>query len=621
MKICKLLLAPLRKYRDDTRGTISIEFLLSFPMLIWAFVATLIFTDAYRAQSQAQIAALHVADLISRNTEVVTNDYLEGLNDVFDFLNAQPHDTRLRISSVMWDAEDETPVVIWSYGTRNMASLHELGTLAPANFGDESGSDPEEDEDPPVFGFSNKKMQLPVANLAERIPPAFPGEALILVEAFTLWRTPMISWMGFDYLNNIRMTPIAVSRPRFSPFIRYEHDDDVFPDDGPEYLPPAGEVPPPEENTPEPETTTVTIVDTDFSSGDTTNWSVESGAVTHSDSSSFLGPFGQETWQSPITYQVNLGQTSRKALIEFDLFVIDSWDGYGVDWAHPEGEFITIQVNGTSIALDSFLEFLPPLMRNDRITVASRAEGKFTTTMEMIASGSNLYGGGWHDQVWRVRIEVENPATQFTLGFAARLNEDLWNESFGIRSFRITAEHGNHGPDHFVPNAAERLGEDPLTQFTSYSGCPDVRIPAMNLTMRSSDMWEPLRMWRRAGGTNWVGHCGISGADRYIRASPTMVLHYTNDTSNVDGNRLRVCTQDFNSGLSCDATLLIRDPYGQWYFNDDISAGTWSLLFGWRDRNYNARIDLGHAVSGEYHIWMGNHQSGVCSTDLRFELY
>lgn len=624
MKICDMLLSPFRKYRDDTRGTISIEFLLAFPMLIWAFVATLIFTDAYRARSQAQIAALHVADLVSRNTQVVTNDYLEGMNDVFDFLNSQPHDTRLRISSIMWDPDAEMPVVIWSYGTRNLASLLELGIHAPVNFGSEDGNDPDKEAEKPAFGFDNPILQLPVADLADRIPPAFPGEALILVEAFTLWRSPIISWMGFDYLDNIRLTPIAVTRPRFSPFIRYEHDNDVFPEDGPEYLPPAGEVDPPvqePEEPEEPETTTVTIVDTDFTDGDTANWSTDSVSVTHTDISSFLGPFGRETWANPVTYQVNLGETSQSALIEFDLFIIDSWDGYNPDWSYPEGEFLTIRVNGTSIALEAFDVDLPPMMANDRRTVSSRAEGRFTTTMELISSGRNLYGAGWADQVWRVRIEVENPATQFTLGFAARLNEDIWNEAFGLRSFRITAERGAQGAAHFVPNASALLGSNFFTRFSDYSGCPDTRIPSATLTLRNSDIGAggPTRMLRVAGGVSWARNCGINVADRYNRATPTKIVRYTNDTSNVSGNRLRIRTQDGNRGNSCDASLLIRDPYGDWYYDDAISTGL--LLRSTLTSNLNASINLGHARTGEYHIFMGNYSSGYCGTDLVFERY
>ncbi|TQM91957.1 TadE/TadG family type IV pilus assembly protein [Roseinatronobacter monicus] len=615
MTLCcvkKSVLAKLRFYRDDVRGSLSVELVFVLPLLLWAYIAIVVFNDAYRARMEGQAAALNVADMISRNTDEVTVDYLEGMNDVFDFLTTRNRDTRLRISSMMWDADSDQPEVVWSYGTRGLPSLLDLATASvAAPEGD--GSDPEPSGD---SAFDLLENQLSVANLADRIPPVLPGEALILVETFSYWESPLTSLMGLNILNNQRLTPLAVTRPRFSPFIRFELDNEIFPEGPPEILPTVGELdepaePEPEEE-PEPETTTVTIVNTDFNDADTTGWSQDK--VQNTQSSSFLGPFGQETRQTPVTYQVNLGGPSTSARIEFDLLIIDSWDGYDPTWARPEGEFLMIQVNGTSIALDAFQVYPSGAMAADRRTVASRAEGRFTTNMTLLDANAVTFGGGWDNQLWRVVIDVENPTQTFTLGFSANLNEAIDNESFGFTNFRITAERGNHGPAHFVPNVASRLGEDPLTRFTSYSGCPDMRIPAANMTLNNSDVWEPLRMQRRAGGTSWLGSCGISGASRYIQSSASMVLNYTNDTNNLDGNRLRIRTEDGNRGRTCDATLLIRDPFGQWSFNSEIRAtGT--------NTDYNARINLGHAETGEYHIWMGHFSEASCATDLRFERY
>lgn len=610
-------LKRLRRYRDDARGSMSVEMVLVVPILLWAYFAMVIFFDAYRARMEAQAAALNVADLISRQTGTITADYLDGMNDVYDFLTTRAQDTRLRISSVMWDIDLQQPVIAWSHGTRGLPSLLELSDmLMNLGFLGPEGGEPDANGLPDGPGFGNFVNMIPREDLAQRIPAVLPGEALILVEAFTIWESPIRSWMGMNFLNDTRLSPIAVTRPRFSPFIRSEFDNNVFPEGPPEYLPPVGEpegpAPEPEPEPEEPVSTTATIVDTDFSDGVATGWSRTT--INGSGANAFLGPFGRETWATPVTYAVNLGETSESAVIEFDLVVIDSWDSFSTQWAHPEGEFLSILVNGTSIALDVFQVDPNVMMRLDRRTVASRTEGRFTTTMQLIQSGTNLYGSSWNDQIWRVRIEVENPTTQFTLGFAGRLDEDISNESFGFRNFRIIAERGSHGADHFVPNAAALIGTDPLTRFATYSGCPDLRIAAATMPMRSSNLSEPVRMRRVAGGTQLAGNCGIPGASRFIRSSPTMVLHYTNDTSDITGNRLRIRTQDNNSGQSCDASLLIRDPFGQWYYNDTIST-TWGA------NDFNARVNLGHAATGEYHIWMGIYNSGACQTDLRFERY
>ncbi len=608
----RYLKARLGQFRDDLRGTMSVELVLVLPILFWAYAAMLVFYDAYRARMEAQSAALHIADLVSRHPGMIEADYLEGLNDVFDFLTSRNRQTRLRVSSVMLDMDTMEPAIVWSYGTRGLPSLNALSDYVYM-------PDPDNPEDPPT-GFDNFDNQLPVSDLASRIPIVLPGEALILVEAFTLWSNPIISGLGAGILNDVRLAPIAVTRPRFSPFVRFEGDGDIFPELPPELLPPTGEPVGPEdpEEPAEPEDPadqTVTIVDTDFNDGDTDGWShstVTDGGL----GSALLGPFGQETWQNPVTYQVNLGAQSRSAEIEFDLWIIDSWDGFSTQYAHPEGEFLTILVNGTAISLDPF-QWGPGMMTLERRTVSSRAEGRFTTTMELVEV-AQAYGAHWQDQRWRVRIEVENPATElateFTLGFAARLDAALQNESFGIDRFRITAERGSWGPMHFVPDFDSRIGTDPLTRFRTYSGCPERRIPAATMPMLNSDLSEPIRMRRSASGANGIGNCGLPGADRYNTASPTLVVDYVNDTSDINGNRLRIRTQDNNSGNSCDAALLIRDPYGQYYYND-------TLADSWTNVDYNARVNLGHATTGRYTIWMGHYFRETCQTDLRFERY
>lgn len=609
-RIDKAIANAMRRYRSDNRGTMSVELVLILPVLFWGYVAMMVFYDAYRARMEAQSAALHVADLISRTAVPVTDAYFEGLNDVYDFLTSRNRETRLRISSLMWvvDNGEEDVAISWSYGTRGLPSLVDLslGSLGGEDDGQDDGTAPSS------FGILDN--QLPVADLEDRIPTVLPGEALILVEAFTLWRSPVISWFGFDFLNDVRLAPIAVTRPRFSPFIRYDGVDVVYPEIPPDFFPAPGEPPAPEEEDeePEPDSTSVTIVDTDFTDGDTDGWS--ESTITTTSTQTFFGPFGRETRQSPVTYQVNLGEQSRSAQIEFDLYIIDSWDGYNRNWTRPEGEFMTIRVNGSSIALESFSVYLPNLQRNERRTVSSRAEGQFTTTMTLIESGTNTWGNAWDDQVWRVTIDVENPAQTFALGFAAHLDEAIDNESFGFKNFRVTAERGEHGPAHFVPFAARRINEDQFTRFTSYTNCPDHRIAAQTLKAFNSDLTEVIRVRRSADGVSDISGCGIPGAGRFNTASPVLILDYDNNTADVNGNRIRIETEDNNNGNSCDATLLIRDPYGEWSFNSEISRGQ-------GNDNYNARIDLGNAPSGQYHIWMGGFNPTTCATDLVIRRY
>ncbi|MDD7971365.1 TadE/TadG family type IV pilus assembly protein [Roseinatronobacter alkalisoli] len=640
------LTRPFARFHADIRGSVSMELVLVLPLLIFAYVASLVFFDAFRARKDAQAAALTVADLLSRNTEAVSTAYMDGLNEVYDFLTSGNQETRLRMSSVMWDHTAEEPTVMWSYGTRGFLSLEDYAavtadddraadyaayrgltnpsaaqangngvSVAQARIDARLGS---MDSGTPPSGtshgrFTSADMHAPVASLGDRIPPILPGEALLLVESFAMWH-PLIT----EILPATRLTPIAITRPRFSPFINYEGNAENFPEGLPEILPEVGEPEAPveeeeEEEQAEPETN-VTITDTDFTSGNTAGWSSDTVTQTANPAiGNFLGPFGGNTWTAPVTYAVNLGEQSETALIEFDLFIIDSWDGYSPSWARPEGEMFALTVNGQSIASEVFQSGPVGNMAATRRTVASRAEGKFTTTMTLLESNQNHWGAGWTDQIWRVVVEVENPATTFTLGFSANLDEAIDNESFGLLNFRLTAERGQPG-SHFIPPA--NIGLNATNKFPRYAGCPDHRLSAKTHSFSVDELSTPaLRHLARAGGGQRLTNCSGFGGwfspySSHFDANPTFVINYDKQNTNWNGSRLRIETNDGNSGASCDSALLIRDPYGQWHFNEDISS--------W---NYNARVNMGHVDSGDILVWVGRWSSGQCNTEITFSNY
>ena len=650
------LTRPVVQFRADNRGSVSVELVLVLPILIFAYVASLVFFDAFRARKDAQVAALTVADLLSRNTAAVTTAYMDGLNEVYDFLTSGDQETRLRMSSVMWDQVANEPQVMWSYGTRGFLSLDDFAAVtadddraeefaasrglnvavsnlarAQANGGGAGLSvaqarintrlgtiDTSNDVSPTLSGshgrFDSVDLHAPVANLGDRIPPILPGEALLLVESFSMWQ-PLFT----QILPPTRLEPIAITRPRFSPFINYEGNNTTFPEGLPETLPEVGEPEAPieeeeeEETPPEPETN-VTIIDTAFTSGVPAGWSSTTVTQTANPTiGNFLGPFGGATWAAPVTYAVNLGEQSKSARFEFDLFIIDSWDGYDDNWGRPEGELFALTVNGQSIATEAFQAGPWGNMTATRRTVASRAEGNFTTTMTLMDSNQNHWGSGWTDQIWRVVVDVENPATTFTMGFSANLDEAIDNESFGLLSFKLTAERGTPG-SHFIPPAHIALNAN--NKFPRYSGCPNRRLSAQTHSFSVNDLRSPeLRHRVRAGGGQRLTSCsGFGGLfspySSYFDANPSFVINYDKQGTDWNGSRLRIETTDGNSGRTCDSSILVRDPYGQWHFNEDISS-----------RDYNARLNLGHLPSGDIHVWVGRWSSGRCNADIIFSNY
>jgi hypothetical protein len=598
------LLRAMRSYLRDMRASLSLELVFALPLLIWAYLGMTIFQDAFRAKMEGETAALHVADLISRNTNEITVAYLEGMNDVFDFLTTRSRETRLRISSVMLNAETGEPQIVWSYGTRGLAPLITIsGTSGTAEGG---------------TGFGSAENQAPIEQLQRRIPTILPGEALILVETFALWNSPLKSLMGLPYLDNVRLTPLAVTRPRFSPFIRFELDNNVFPESPLETVPPVGEpeapTEPEEPPAPVPDSPYVNVINTDFSNGDLTGWT--NGRITNTGNGSFLGPYGGETRNNPVTFRSRSPHALQSMQIGFDLLVIGSWDGYRSQWARPEGEVLMIQINGESISLDSFFVFASALYQTNRNTMAFRSEGQFHTHMyEIFRTNSAPEHNGMELQVWRVHINVLSPASDMTIGFAANLDEPISNEAFGIRNFtiigeRLTQPHQLHTPR---PDPATFLGRDPLTEFPLHNACPKILSSAPAYTMLQNSLrFSTVRFQVRARGTRDIRTCdGFSSTQAgFGHEAPTAVLNWVDQGRTGTSSRLQIQTDDGNSGQSCNSALLIRDAFGQWHYNRDLS-----LLNG------NARLRLGVAGTGQHHIWVLRESGADCNVDIQFSLY
>jgi len=618
MNLLEKSLRSIRDFTADSRAAVTVELVLVVPLLIWAFFATMIFNDAYRARTQAQAAALHIADAISRTTTIVDDAYLEGMNDVYDFLIADSQTSRLRITSVVWDRDTDQPLVLWSYGTRGMNALPD-NTFQLMSAGDMGAlrelMDGEDGTDL-VAGFT----QMPNNDLHNRIPPVMPGEALILVESFTMWETPLRGvFLGFDILENTRLSPIAVVRPRFSPFINYEGAMDAAPPDADEFdgTPPAPVTDPDADPVdPDDPADPVDVVSTDFTSGANPGWSSTqtTQAVNNGSGSSnvgtYLGPFGNETRRAPLTFTNTFSQDMTEATYEFGLVLFGSWDGYSPDWSHPEGESMILSVNDEVFAFEVFAHRPWGLHQRDRSHDLNTSEVRVRTRMSLENGDIDLDGNGWADQIWRLTVQVFAPTPTVSIGFAANTNEPTSNEGFGISYMRLAATPGQPTPPRWLADASTRLGVDNLTGFGVQDGCFEPNDPAQGLMLGNSDLWGgPIRMTRNVGGDTSLRDCRSDGLG-FFDASPLMVLKYENDTGNWANNRLRIRTDDGADGFDCDATLLIRDPNDQWQFVDDLAG------FGW-----NAGLELAHAQSGNYTIWAGRFGRGTCETQIVFEHY
>ena len=592
----RIFTRPARRFGADNGGSVSLELVLTLPLLLWALAATAVFYDGYRARYQAEMAAQTVADIMSRETDLFTADYVEGLNNVFDFLADSRYPTRIRVSSVIWDSTNQRDRLQWSYGTRGLQGLpddtfalmqqNDLDTLL-GEFGQDTSA-----------SFAGAWAQMPVSDLPDRIPPILPGEALLLVETFSIW-SPFAN-VG---VGQIRFDPVVVVRPRFAPWINFEGFDPVYPETTYEiaWTGSNDSLPDPGDTTTDP-TPPDAGQSFDFERGDTTGWSV-STVTQGGPSGAFLGPFGKETWDRPVSLDVALVQDGN-ASISFDLLIMDSWDGFSPTYAADHGDIFQIMIDGTPISWDPFEVRLSPPYRNNRSSSGFLNGMTYRVSMSLVRSGTDFMGQIDRvdpDQVWRVTISLENAPQRFVLGLSAGLDEDT-GESFGIDNLAVSSS-GSLTPMSFAANVAALDTPDPQTRFPRYVGCPEYRISAPWLTMTRDDLPTGITMPREIGGSVSLYDCPSSGGWRYISASPQLVLNY-NNLNVLDANSgLLITMDDGNSGYTCDSTLLIRDPNGQFWFNDDY--------VGW-----NAGLRIPNPVSGQYVIFLGHYSPGRCMSSL-----
>jgi len=589
-------LRKARRFRHDTDGTVSVELVIVLPMLIWALAATVVFYDGFRDRYHAQMAAQTVADIMSRETDLFDADYVEGMNDVFDFLLDSRYPSRIRVSSIIWDSANQRNTLQWSYGTRGLTALPattfeliqagDTDTLL-ALFGDDTS-----------FSFAGAAAQMPVSDLPDHIPPVLPGEALLVVETFALW-SPFAN-VG---VGQMRFTPVVVVRPRFAPWINFDGIDPAFPEASYEiaWINDDSGLPDPTVDPTTPDPTPSATSSFSFDNGVTTGWTSSTTTSGSAAGGSFLGPFGSETLQTPVELGVDLGTAPAQVTIGFDLMLFDTWDGY--DPSNARGDTVTLLIDDQPITMDAFTSAASGVYGHQREASGYINGAQFRMVMVPEITGQNFHGGSTSDQLWAVELTLTDAPAQFSLGFSATTNGTRTDESFGLDNVTITAS-GTAGAAHYSPNASAFEGYDVVTGFARYSGCPDYRAPAPWLTMTASDLQSgAISVQRQAGGPQNIRQCPESGGWGFASGSPSLVLNYDAQTGLGRAPDLVIRADDGNNGYSCDTTLIMRDPVGQWWYNDDVSGR-------------NAGLTVSNAQAGQYEIFVGTYGAVECATQL-----
>lgn len=169
----------LHAFRDETGGSVSVEFIIMAPIVFWAYASMFSWFDAYRQVGVHEKAAFTVADMISRETSGIDNDYINSTRDMVRFLTRYPGQPDLRISVIRYVESIDQFRLDWSRSRGNFRNL--------------------------------KNRQ--VRNWHDRLPMLVNGERIILVETAIDYTPPFL----FGLMEENTLNTFVFARPRFAP--------------------------------------------------------------------------------------------------------------------------------------------------------------------------------------------------------------------------------------------------------------------------------------------------------------------------------------------------------------------------------------------------------------------
>lgn len=172
---------PFQRFLRDDRGAVVAEAVIVLPVFLWAYLALFVYWDAFRSMNTVQKAAYTISDMISREMVGVTSNYINGLDNMLEYLVDNGQIVSLRVTSVTWSDANDRFEVHWSRSPENAKPLLTTSSLQ---------------------------------NYSGQIPNMTPGDYVVIVE---IWADYAPSFeVGMD---DMVFNQFIVTRPRFLPCI------------------------------------------------------------------------------------------------------------------------------------------------------------------------------------------------------------------------------------------------------------------------------------------------------------------------------------------------------------------------------------------------------------------
>lgn len=174
----------LRRFVHCEDGIMNaLDAALITPLILGCIIGVFSVTDAYRTIHQNVVSTYAIGDIVSRQADDVTPEFLDGLNTLHSMLTRAPERTSLRVSVIHYNYNRDKYEVEWSHADSTDHVPRTTGTLS---------------------------------DITGKIPTLANGESIILVE----------TWMRFTPISNFligsfEFSEATVTRPRYSSTISW----------------------------------------------------------------------------------------------------------------------------------------------------------------------------------------------------------------------------------------------------------------------------------------------------------------------------------------------------------------------------------------------------------------
>ena len=113
--IASLVIRKLQRFRSEERGSVTIETAIIFPAIFMVILALFTAFHTFQIYSVNQKAAYTIADMVSRETNPIDPDYLQGTRELLRYMtNANIDDVSVRVTVAYYDADTDTYRHDWS---------------------------------------------------------------------------------------------------------------------------------------------------------------------------------------------------------------------------------------------------------------------------------------------------------------------------------------------------------------------------------------------------------------------------------------------------------------------------------------------------------------------------